>query len=144
MTKVFPLSIYILCLASFLIAPIHAEEEGVVSKEPKPRVQYHALKPPFVANFGKAESKRLKFIKADVSLVVSDSEAISVIDAHNSLIRHQIVMSLSKQSEESLSTTEGQEALRLAVLKKVQAALSEETDKEQIDDLLFTNFVVQR
>tara|TARA_R110002072_G_scaffold45422_6_gene126351 strand:+ start:2071 stop:2439 length:369 start_codon:yes stop_codon:yes gene_type:complete len=122
------------------MASVQAEEE----KKNSPKAQYYALKPSFVANFGETTAKRLKFIKADISIMAYSGAAIAAVMEHNSLIRHQVVMSLSEQSEASLATTEGQESLRLGILEKVKAVLKEETGKEHIDDLLFTSFVVQR
>ena len=140
MIRVFRASIYILCLISIFISSVQAEEGEAAS----PKAQYYALKPSFVANFGETTAKRLKFIKADISIMTYNSDAISAVMDHNSLVRHQVVMTLSTQSEESLATTEGQEALRLSILEKVKAVLKQETGKEQIEDLLFTRFVVQR
>lgn len=123
-----------------LLSFAYAEDEAAAS----PKAQYHALKPSFVANFGESDEKRLKFIKADVSVRAYNGEAISAVMEHDAIVRHQIVMALSSQTEESLASTEGQENLRLSLLEKVKAVLKEETGKEHIDDLLFTSFVVQR
>lgn len=139
MIKALKTTLYFLCLLNVFISFAHAEEEEAPAK-----AQYFALKPSFVANFGETTAKRLKFIKADISVMAYSNEAISAVMDHNSLIRHQVVMSLSAQSEESLATTDGQEALRTGLLEKVKQVLKEETGKEQIDDLLFTSFVVQR
>ena len=139
MIKTLKTSLYFLCLLNLFISFVHAEEGEAPAK-----AQYYALKPSFVANFGETTAKRLKFIKADISVMAYSNEAISAVMDHNSLIRHQVVMSLSAQSEESLATTEGQETLRTGLLEKVKQVLKEETGKEHIDDLLFTSFVVQR
>lgn len=140
MITVFRTSFYYLCLLCCLISFAHAEEEP----EAAPKIQYHALTPSFVANFGDATAKRLKFIKADLTVSVFSDEAVSAVRAHNALIRHQVVMILSAQTDKSLTGPESQEILRKAIVDKVKAVLKEETGKEQIDDLLFTNFVVQR
>lgn len=133
---------YLLCLASlFTSVAIAEEEEGKVIP---PSSQYHDLKPSFVTNFGDASTKKLKFVKADISLRVFGNEALQVVKEHNALIRHQVVMLLSKQTEETMAVLGGQEKLRLQILEQVQAALKEETGEEQVDDLLFTTFVIQR
>lgn len=140
MITVFRTSFYYLCLLCCLISFAHAEEELEVA----PKVQYHPLTPSFVANFGDATEKRLKFIKADLTVSVFSDEAVSAVREHNALIRHQVVMILSAQTDKGLAVPGGQEILRKAIVVKVKAVLKEETGKEQIDDLLFTNFVVQR
>tara|TARA_R110001592_G_scaffold177076_2_gene417330 strand:- start:143901 stop:144287 length:387 start_codon:yes stop_codon:yes gene_type:complete len=126
------------CFVSFA----HAEEDS--ENAPQTQTHYQELRPSFVANFGDTTGKRLKFIKADITLRASSNEAISAVMDHDALIRHQIVMILSAQTEESLASSKGQETLRLGLLEKVKAVLKEETGKEHIDDLLFTSFVVQR
>lgn len=141
MIKNICLSLTLLCSLVFFMSSVHAEEDG---EAPAPKAQYHTLKPSFVANFGDTSEKRLKFIKADVSVRAYSGAAISAVMEHDAIVRHQIVMALSAQTEEALASSQGQENLRLALLEKVKAVLKEETGNEQIDDLLFTSFVVQR
>lgn len=142
MIKAFQSIVYFICLMGIFSVPVHAEEEA--EGEASPKAQYYELKPSFVANFGETTAKRLKFIKADITVMARGGQAVSSVMDHDALVRHQVVMILSAQSEESLATTEGQETLRKHLLEKVKAVLKEETGKEQIDDLLFTSFVVQR
>lgn len=131
----------ILCLFFTLSSGAWAEDEG---GEEEAVAHYHNLTPPFVANFGSSKSKKLKFLKADVSVRASSADAINVVMKHDALIRHQIVMLLSRQKEEVLSNSAGQEAARLEALSLVKAVLKDETGDSQIDDLFFTSFVVQR
>jgi len=133
------LSIVILLISA--INPAYAEDESA----PKAVVvKYHNLKPSFVANYGAGKSKKLKFVKADVSVRVSSSDAITEVMSNDALVRHQIVMLLSRQSAKTMSNTAGQEKIRLEALKLVQDVLEEETGSPQIEDLLFTSFIVQR
>jgi flagellar FliL protein len=132
----------VICLSFSLVVSAWAEEEGEV---PAPAVaQYHNLTPSFVANFGANNPKKLKFVKADVSLRATSAAAIDEVMNHDPLVRHQIVMLLSRQTEETLSSPAGQETVRLEALSLVQAALKVETGSGQIEDLFFTSFVVQR
>lgn len=131
-----------LCLLVLLVGRVGAEEEA---EAPPPVVaQYHDLSPSFVTNFGASTSKKLKFLKADVSVRASSAAAIDEVMNHDALVRHQIVMLLSRQTEETLSDAAGQESIRLEALAVVKAALKAETGGEQVDDLFFTSFVVQR
>lgn len=140
MITILRMPFYCLLLLLGLTSFTYAEEEEGAT----PKVQYHELKPSFVANFGDTSAKRLKFIKADLTAKVYSEEAILAIETHNALVRHQVVMILSAQTEESLAAATGQETLRKLIVEKVKAVLKDETGKEQIDDLLFTSFVVQR
>lgn len=134
-------AISVACLLMLMIGNTWAQSEEKAAVEDS--VQYYDLQPPFIANFG-AASNKLKFVKADVSVRTSTAAAAALVKQHDPLIRHQIVMLLSSQTEEALSGPEGQETLRLEALKLVQKVLQDETGKPQIDDLLFTSFVLQR
>ena len=131
----------VLCLSFIFLTAAWAEEgeEGATPTE----AQYHNLTPPFVANYGAGNSKKLKFVKADISVRSSSPAAINEVMAHDALVRHQIVMLLSRQTEEELSNPMGQESIRLEALKMIQEVLKKETGDGQIEDLFFTNFVVQ-
>lgn len=131
------LCIFMLCGTALFV---QAEDEEAVAA---PKAQYVELSPAFVANFG-GTSAKLKYIKADISLRVPSEDAAALIEANKALVRHQIVMHLSAQTEEQMSKVNSQENIRQAALKKVQDAMSEETGASQVDDLLFTSFVVQR
>ncbi len=128
-------------LAFTVIFNVQASDDD--EEEIKIAVQYIDLKPAFVANFG-GPSPKLKFIKADISLRVHSPEAAALAEQHMPLIRHEIVLLLSAQKEKEISTMQGQEALRLEALDKVKKVLEEETGKTVAEDLLFTNFVLQR
>jgi flagellar FliL protein len=132
----------VICLSFSLFVSAWAEEEGESSATSV--AQYHDLSPSFVANFGANNPKKLKFIKADISVRATSTTAINEVMNHDALVRHQLVMLLSRQTEETLSNPTGQEAVRLEALRVVQAALKIETGSEQIEDLFFTSFVVQR
>jgi flagellar FliL protein len=133
--------LWVLCLSFTLIGYTWAEEEAVVVSS---AAQYHNLSPSFVANFGSSNSKKLKFVKADISVRATSADAINEVMNHDALVRHQVVMLLSRQTEETLSNPVGQETVRLEALSAVQAALKIETGSGQIEDLFFTSFVVQR
>ncbi len=137
--------LWVLCLSLAFLGNAWAEEEEVGEEEVAQSVaQYYNLAPAFVANFGSGETKKLKFVKAEISVRSSSSDSINEVMNHDALVRHQIVMLLSRQSEDVLSNPAGQEAIRLEALSLVQAALKTETGREQITDLFFTSFVVQR
>jgi flagellar FliL protein len=133
---------FFLLLLVALCRSVSAEEDA--EKVIPPSSQYHDLKPSFVTNFGDPAIVKLKFVKADISLRVFGNEALQVVKDHNALIRHQVVMLLSKQTEETMAVQDGQEKLRQEILQAVNAALIEETGEAQVDDLLFTTFVIQR
>lgn len=142
MRNVFLKIVFLPVLFSLFSFKALAEEEAETPVQPSS--QYYELKPSFVANFGDPGITKLKFVKADISLRVTGGDALQAVQEHNALIRHQIVMILSKQTEETLVVAGGQDKLRQMMLEQVNKVIEEETGEQKVDDLLFTSFVIQR
>ncbi|MBM7063233.1 flagellar basal body-associated protein FliL [Pseudomonas sp. UL073] len=130
-----------LLLAVVLPLAAFANEEKEGKEGAEQQVAYVGLVPAIVGNFG--NGPRLKFFKADIALRVTGSEAKAKVEHHEPLIRNQLVMLFSQQTEQTLSTLEAKEALRQEALKQVQQVLTQEEGKPLVDDLLFNNLIVQ-
>ena len=63
---------------------------------------------------------------------------------HLPALRNSLVLLLSRQDEVTVSTGSGREAIREEALVELRALLKTEEGQPYIDDLMFTNFVVQR
>ncbi len=127
------LSLFLPCLA---LANSSEEEENAV-----PKVAYINLTPALVGNLG--EGPRLKFYKADIALRVTGTEAEKKIKHHEPLIRNQLVMLFSQQTDASVANDSAKEALRQEALKQVQMVLEQEEGKPLVEDLLFNNLIIQ-
>ena len=140
-----PVKVWIaLLLALSLPLLVQAEEnekaeEG--TEEAAPAVAYISLFPALVGNFG--TGPKLKFFKADISLRVTGAATEATVKHHEPLIRHQLVMLFSAQTEESMNAPEAKETLRAEALKQVQEVLTQEEGKPLVEDLLFNNLIVQ-
>ncbi len=113
-----------------------AEGENAV-----PKVAYYSLVPALVGNFG--AGPKLKFFKADIALRVTGTEAEEKVEHHEPLIRNQLVMLFSQQTEASMGNQDAKETLRLEALKQVQDVLNQEEGKPYVEDLLFNNLIIQ-
>lgn len=133
------LAIVAMLAIMFFVQEVQAEEETAAG----PNVQYVDLKPSFVANFG-GPSKKLKFAKIDVSVRVNSVADGNTVESHFPLLRNEFVLLISQQSAEAISSMEGQEKLRLDALKSFRKVLKEEVGQPLVEDLLFTNFVLQQ
>ena len=115
---------------------------GNLSGQDLDRTVYVDIRPDFVTNF--SEGARMKYLRANVSLKIKarDEEAVRY---HLPYIKNVLVILFSGQSEENLTSTAGRETLRQVALDSVRQALGKlELDGEtKVDDLFFTNFVVQ-
>lgn len=126
------------CLALGLSVPALAEK---AADDTVAKTIYYTLTPALVGNYG--SDGRLKYYKADVALRIGSSEAEARVKHHEPLIRNQLVMLFSQQTEASLSSVEAKEALRSEALQQVQAVLTQEEGRPLVDDLLFNNLIIQ-
>lgn len=105
---------------------------------------YYTLGPSFVTNYDGAG--RLKYLKTDIAVRVDPGTA-PMLDNHLPYIRNKLVVLLASQLEENLTSTQGKETLRNQALDEVRAALNYLQGPgvgEQVRNLYFTSFVVQR
>jgi flagellar FliL protein len=116
-------------------------EEEKEGENAVPKVAYYSLVPALVGNFG--AGPKLKFFKADIALRVTGTEAEEKVEHHEPLIRNQLVMLFSQQTEASMGSQDAKEKLRLEALKQVQDALNQEEGKPYVEDLLFNNLIIQ-
>jgi flagellar protein FliL len=115
-----------------------AEPEG---ENAAPKIVYVGIVPALVGNY--SSGMKMKFYKADISLKVIGSEAEEKVKYHEPLIRNQLVMLFSQQTDESLGTQDAKEILRQEALKQVQQVLQQEEGKPYVEDLLFNNLILQ-
>ena len=124
------------CLAAMVGLPAMAEdEEGV-----PPESIYVSVDPAFVTNYG--GPGRLRYMKIEVSLRVTGPAGEASVTRHMPAIRDALLTLFSIQTDSSIGTAQGKEALRVESLDKVHALLSDEDGESLAEDLLFTEFVV--
>ncbi|MAR91418.1 MAG: flagellar basal body-associated FliL family protein [Pseudomonadota bacterium] len=124
-------------LVSILAPPLAlGEEETAV---PGNDTVYVELKPSFVTNY---QARRMGYLKADVTLQVKGEQTAEAVSRHRQSIRHQLVMLFSRQQQDSLNTLEGKQMLKEAALTEVVQALEVEGEPAQVEDILFTSFIV--
>ena len=119
------------------------EEGEEVSAEPEIKLPavYFPLKPPIIANFN--VRGRQRFLQADITLKLREPDAVAAVELHMPMIRNALVMLVSGQVYEELQTPEGRELLRQQALTEIQALLQSEIGKPGVEQVLFTNFVMQ-
>ncbi len=109
--------------------------------ETKETAYYFTLNPPFVVNFvGKG---RAQFLQVNIDGMTRDPSVKEDITLHLPHIRNNVVMILSGKNYDELITMEGKESLRQELLAEIKKILRKETGKDAIEDIYFTNFVMQ-
>ena len=115
--------------------PAHSEKESA----PK-QLLFYAIDPPLVVNFEDGSVVRL--LQITMEIMAHDQKAIDSVQKNIPLIRNNLLLLMSNRNYQTLMSREGKEKLRLEALAEVRAVQKKEGGPD-IDDLLFTSFVVQ-
>lgn len=118
-----------------------ADAEAVAVEAPRAQVQYLELSPAFIVNF--PHQGRQRFMQATVTVMGRDAEALEAVTQHMPVIRHNLINLLSAQLILVFEDPEGIEQLRQMATDEVNQILLREIGREGIEQLLFTNFVMQ-
>jgi len=119
----------------------HASAKPAAVAPPSPPL-YLALDPPFVVNF-QAE-QMVRFLQVTVQLMSRDPQTIEVLKGNDPVIRDQLLLLFANQKYVTLSTREGQEALRQQALQSVRSVLGKVGGhSERVEAVYFTSFVMQ-
>ncbi|HLT05870.1 MAG TPA: flagellar basal body-associated FliL family protein [Pseudomonas sp.] len=102
---------------------------------------YEELKEPFVVNFN--ANGRARYLQVSVSLLGRDKKAMETLREHQPMLRNELVMLFSAQSFEAMLTAAGKEAVREQATERVQEIARNLLGKPAIEQVLFTNFVLQ-
>lgn len=103
---------------------------------------YEVLAPAFIVNFSN-DGGRQRYMQVSVALMSRDQAALDALKEHMPLLRNQLVMLFSSQEFATLATPVGQEMLRQKATASVQELAQKEIGKLAIEQVLFTNFVLQ-
>ena len=101
---------------------------------------YYAIDPPLVVNF--EDGAAVRFLQITMELMARDQKAIDSVQKNIPLIRNNLLLLMSNRNYQTLMSREGKEKLRQEALAEVRA-VQKKQGGEDIDDLLFTSFVVQ-
>ncbi len=119
-----------------------AQGSGKEGKKPKLPALYVKLDPPFVSNF--ENHGAMRFLQVSVEVMTRDGATVDLIKEHDPMIRNDLLMLLSGQTYETISTQEGKERLRSTALAAVRKVIvGEGGDGKKVEQLYFTSFVMQ-
>lgn len=118
-----------------------ADAEAVVTTPVRAPVEYMELSPAFIVNF--PHQGRQRFMQATVTVMSRDAEALQAVTAHMPVIRHNLINLISAQLILVFEDPAGIEQLRQMATDEVNQVLLREIGREGIEQLLFTNFVMQ-
>ena len=116
-----------------------AEGEGKEEVE-KGEALYMPLET-MVVNFG--GNSQARFLQVDIQVMTRKQEVKEAIETHMPIIRNDLLLLLSNQKYEVVSTLEGKEKLREQVLQTIQEDLKEQGEPDAVEAIYFTSFVMQ-
>ncbi|MDT4806391.1 Flagellar basal body-associated protein FliL [compost metagenome] len=102
---------------------------------------YEQLAPAFVVNF--SQGGRPRYMQVSLALMGRDQAQLDALREQMPLVRNQLVMLFSGQNFDSLTTPVGKEMLRQMATAKVQEVAKKATGKVVVEQVFFTNFVLQ-
>ena len=119
-----------------------ADEETSESAAPvKQPALYESIAPAFIANY--KHQGRQRYMQVSVALMARDQAELDALKVHMPLIRNRLVMLFSGQDFAALMTPVGKEMLRSQATAVVQEVAQKETGKTVVEQVLFTNIVLQ-
>ncbi|CAN5447600.1 hypothetical protein BH10PSE12_BH10PSE12_24080 [soil metagenome] len=120
------------------------ESKGVDLPAPSDPSKYQAtyfqVQAPFTSNLTDTDSF------AQISIAVGtyyDNRVIAAMTTHEMAIRSAILLMLAQQAGEQLSTPQGKEALQGRLKAIINDILKQKTGFGGVDNVYFTNFVIQ-
>ncbi|EPN27086.1 flagellar basal body-associated protein FliL [Pseudomonas syringae pv. actinidiae ICMP 19099] len=107
----------------------------------KPVAGFEPMTPAFVVNFN--ANGRQRYMQVSITMLGRNAADMEALKVHMPLIRNNLVMLFAAIPFESLASPIGQEMLRQKATASIQEVAQKELGKTVIEQLLFTNFVLQ-
>jgi len=136
------IEILIISLLLILFSPLGAAAEEEAAAKVKPKPSYVSLGEPMVLNLS-TDNKRLTFLQLKADVLVNSDDAKEAVNKHIPAIRHQLIVLLSEQKSVDMKTTSKREEVRQLASAKIREMMEQMTSNKDIDEVLFTNFLVQ-
>ncbi len=119
-------------------------EAGIETAEtepppPPPKPVFVSVEP-FTVNLN---DNRGRILYVGVSLKVADEAAATRVSEHMPQVRNRILMTLTSQEADTLTTLEGKQALARTLRATVSEPFAADAEPLGVGEVLFTNFIVQ-
>lgn len=121
--------------------PAEAEAHAEEAVPGKKQAVYEILAPAFVVNFN--QNGRQRYLQVAVALMGRDQAQMDALREQMPLVRNQLVMLFSSQNFDTLVTPVGKEMLRQQATSSLQELAKKATGQLTVEQVLFTNFVLQ-
>ena len=133
----------------FLMNEEPAEMQQTTAEQPKKKEAIYVKirtmggKPYFITNFSAEKFGTQRFLQIFVEARTRESDVQEALQKHMPLVVHRLSALFSAQTLADMQTAEGKTRLRAEATDIVKNLLQEEMGKPGIEELFFTNFVMQ-
>ena len=107
----------------------------------KPVAVFEPLTPAFVVNFN--ANGRQRYMQVSITMLARNAADMEALKAHMPTIRNNLVLLFAGIPFDSLTAPVGMEMLRQKATASIQEVAQKELGKTVVEQLLFTNFVLQ-
>ena len=97
---------------------------------------------PFTVNLAE-DNAGPRLLYAGLTLKLSDDASLETLEQHRPQVRNQLLLLLSDREAETLVSASGKKALAEDIVATLEDVLGPERPRIHIDDVLFTEFIVQ-
>ena len=104
-----------------------------------PKVPVFLALETFTVNLQEGE----QYLQTDITLQVSDQVQADAIKLHMPRVRSRLLSLLSSKHADELATAEDKKKLAQEIMAQVNQPFSAKGAAQQVDDVLFTSFVIQ-
>lgn len=108
-------------------------------EKPAPKIPVYLPLETFTVNLQGGE----QYLQTDITLQVSDEAQIESIKAHMPRVRNILLTLLSSKQASELATPADKKKLAQEILAQVKQPFDPNGKPQQVDDVLFTTFVIQ-
>jgi len=118
----------------------HEKDAPKKKKKPDAPPEYLAVEP-FTVNLQPENGDQ--YLRLAFTLQVEGAEQVELIKANMAKIRSRVLLLLSGKKASEINTVEGKQQLAGEILAVVKAPFSQNGDEQEVEDVLFTEFIIQ-
>ena len=96
---------------------------------------------PFTVNLGVDDP--VGFLQVQIQILTFHDDVAEDLEKNKPAIRNNLSLLFGRQKSEDLRSVEGKEALQKSILESVRKVITEYGNGGEVEDIYFTNFVMQ-
>lgn len=117
-------------------------EESKAEEEKKEPLMYYRIDPN-ILTFYQNTQRKLGYIVVQVQVTVRGQDNYDLVEFHLPLIQDALIDFFNRQDETTVKDLQKREELRQQATSKVAEVIKEQTGKNPVEELLFTQYVFQ-